>query len=66
VNRRRAFWRRLFVASPKADAEWAKWIAWQLEKAGGYSVVIQAWDFGAASNFVLEMDRAVKESPRRR
>ena len=51
-----------FISYNKADRTWAEWIAWQLEDSGKYSVVIQAWDFGPGCNFVLEMDRAIKES----
>jgi hypothetical protein len=46
-----------FVSYTQADRAWAAWIAWQLE-AHGYSVVIQAWDFAAGRNFVVEMDKA--------
>ncbi len=53
-----------FISYNKADRQWAEWIAWQLEEAGGYSVVIQAWDFGPGGNFVLEMDRAIQECER--
>ena len=49
-----------FVSYNKADRDWAEWIAWTLEEAG-YSVVIQAWDFRAGGNFVLEMHKAAKE-----
>ena len=52
-----------FVSYNKADKGWAEWIAWQLEDAG-YTTVIQAWDFAAGGNFVLEMDRAAKEAKR--
>ncbi|WP_300450466.1 toll/interleukin-1 receptor domain-containing protein [Accumulibacter sp.] len=50
-----------FLSYNQADRDWAEWIAWQLEEAG-YSTVIQAWDFAAGGNFVLEMDRAAKEA----
>jgi hypothetical protein len=53
-----------FISYNKADRTWAEWIAWQLEESGGYSVVIQAWDFGPGGNFVLEMDRAIQECER--
>jgi len=52
-----------FVSYNKADRAWAEWIAWQLENAG-YTTVIQAWDFGTGSNFVLEMQRALTEAAR--
>jgi len=52
-----------FISYNKADRAWAEWIAWELEEAA-YSVVIQAWDFRPGSNFVLEMDEALKEAER--
>lgn len=52
-----------FISYNKADRSWAEWIAWELEEVG-YSVVIQAWDFGPGSNFVLKMDEALKEAER--
>ena len=36
------------------DAQWAEWIAWQLEKAG-YSVIIQAWDFLPGGEFTIDI-----------
>lgn len=50
-----------FISYNKADRPWAEWIAWQLEEAG-YSIIIQTWDFRPGQNFVLAMDRAIKES----
>jgi hypothetical protein len=55
--------RDFFVSYNQADRDWAEWIAWQLEEAG-YTTVIQAWDFHAGHNFVVEMDRAARESRR--
>jgi hypothetical protein len=52
-----------FISYTSADCTWAEWIAWQLEQAG-YSTVIQAWDFTAGSNFVLEMDKSAKAANR--
>jgi len=49
-----------FISYNTADQNWAEWIAWQLEEAG-YSVVIQAWDFKAGQNFVLEMQNATTQ-----
>ena len=46
-----------FISYNKADRAWAEWIAWTLEEAG-YSTTIQAWDFQAGGNFVLEMQKA--------
>jgi formylglycine-generating enzyme required for sulfatase activity len=50
-----------FVSYNQADRDWAEWIAWQLEDAG-YTTRIQAWDFHAGSNFVVDMDRAARQS----
>lgn len=50
-----------FISYNKADRTWAEWIAWQLEEAG-YTTVIQAWDFGPGSDFMQEMDSALKEA----
>ncbi len=52
-----------FISYNAKDRQWAEWIAWQLE-ANGYSVVIQAWDFGHGGNFVLDMQRAIEGSGR--
>jgi tetratricopeptide (TPR) repeat protein len=52
-----------FVSYNRADRAWAEWIAWQLE-AAGYTVVVQAWDFLAGHNFVLDMQRAASEAQR--
>jgi hypothetical protein len=53
--------RDFFISYASPDSDWAEWIAWQLEEAH-YSTVLQAWDFAAGSNFVLEMDRAATEA----
>lgn len=50
-----------FISYNKADEEWAEWIAYQLE-ANGYSTIIQAWDFRPGNNFIIEMDRASKQT----
>ena len=50
-----------FVSYAAEDTQWAEWIGWVLEEEG-YSVVLQEWDFGPGSNFVLEMDKAVSPS----
>jgi tetratricopeptide (TPR) repeat protein len=52
-----------FISYTGADREWAEWIAWQLESIG-YTTVLQAWDFHAGGNFILEMHRAAKETDR--
>lgn len=52
-----------FISYTGADRQWAEWIAWQLE-ANGFTTVIQAWDFGAGSNFVAAMEVAAKNAER--
>ncbi|MBE2259301.1 MAG: SUMF1/EgtB/PvdO family nonheme iron enzyme [Rhodobacteraceae bacterium] len=52
-----------FISYTSADRGWAEWIAWQLEDAG-YSTLIQAWDFHAGGNFILDMQRAAENSRR--
>lgn len=52
-----------FISYNKTDIGWAEWIAWQLE-AEGYKTVIQSWDFGPGSNFVLKMQEATSKSKR--
>ncbi|MDR2032938.1 MAG: toll/interleukin-1 receptor domain-containing protein [Azoarcus sp.] len=48
-----------FVSYDKADKHWAEWIAGTLEKPGGYSTIIQAWDFKPGESFVHNMDKAL-------
>lgn len=55
--------KQFFISYNQSDRQIAEWIAWQLE-AAGYNVVIQAWDFGAAQNFVLAMDQAAQTADR--
>lgn len=50
-----------FISYNRHDRAFAEWIAWILEDAG-HQVKIQAWDFRAGENFVLEMDRAATEA----
>jgi hypothetical protein len=52
-----------FISYATEDAEWAEWIAWQLEDAG-HTTVLQAWDFRPGCNFVLEMNKATEVSNR--
>lgn len=53
-----------FVSYSGSDEDWAEWIAWTLEEDGGYTVVIQAWDFRPGENFVVKMQRATVETAR--
>ncbi|HEY6287722.1 MAG TPA: toll/interleukin-1 receptor domain-containing protein, partial [Ktedonobacteraceae bacterium] len=50
-----------FISYTHADQRWAVWIAWQLE-AEGYHTMLQAWDFQAGSNFILDMDAATRHA----
>jgi hypothetical protein len=52
-----------FISYHQADSAWAEWIAWQLNEAG-YSTFLLSRDLEAGSNFVSEMDRAMKQSAR--
>ncbi|MDX2212034.1 MAG: tetratricopeptide repeat protein [Oculatellaceae cyanobacterium bins.114] len=52
-----------FISYNQRDRAWAEWIAWTLEE-GGYTTVIQAWDFRAGGNFVLDMQKAASEAER--
>ncbi|MBL8485268.1 MAG: TIR domain-containing protein, partial [Rhodocyclaceae bacterium] len=52
-----------FVSYNKEDADWASWIAWQVEDAG-YSVLIQAWDFLPGQDYARRMDQAMRNTPR--
>jgi len=52
-----------FISYTHADQRWAEWIAWHLE-AAGYQTMIQAWDFLAGSNFILEMNTAARQATR--
>jgi hypothetical protein len=49
--------KNFFVSYTHADKDWAEWIAWTLEERG-YSVAIQAWDFRAGHNLIVEMQKA--------
>src|SRR5579859_6949158 len=55
--------RDFFISYTSADKRWAEWLAWQLE-AAGYTTLIQAWDFQAGSNFVLDMNTATIQAAR--
>ena len=52
-----------FVSYNQHDRAWAEWIAGTLEEEG-HTTVIQAWDFPAGGNFVLEMQKAATEAER--
>ncbi|WP_131770583.1 toll/interleukin-1 receptor domain-containing protein [Candidatus Protofrankia californiensis] len=48
-----------FVSYTQTDQAWAAWIAWQLEEAGGFRVLLQAWDMVPGTNFVVGMQNGV-------
>lgn len=50
-----------FISYTGADAEWAKWIAWELERAG-YSYRLQAEHFPPGTRFINEMRRWLDNS----
>jgi tetratricopeptide (TPR) repeat protein len=52
-----------FISYTGKDRAWAEWIAWTLEEVG-YKTFIQAWDFNAASNFVLKMQSGGTDTAR--
>jgi transcriptional regulator with XRE-family HTH domain len=52
-----------FISYAGADQAWAGWIAWQLE-AAGHTTRLQAWDFSAGSDFVHQMQRALRDAKR--
>ncbi|MGH9754736.1 MAG: FxSxx-COOH system tetratricopeptide repeat protein [Blastocatellia bacterium] len=52
-----------FISYTSKDRKWAEWIAWQLE-AAQFTSIIQAWDFGAGSDFIEEMDSASRKARR--
>jgi TIR domain-containing protein len=52
-----------FISYTAHDREWAEWIGYVLEEEG-FSIFLQAWDFGPGSNFVLEMQKGAAESDR--
>lgn len=55
--------RDFFISYTGTDQQWAEWIAWELEQAG-YTVVLQAWDFGPGSHFLEEMHMATQITKR--
>ncbi|MDA2615464.1 toll/interleukin-1 receptor domain-containing protein [Bacillus cereus] len=50
-----------FISYNSKDKDVAEWISYILEEAG-HKVFVQAWDFAAGNNFVLEMQRGASES----
>lgn len=52
-----------FISYARADSDWAKWIAWQIEDVG-YTTFLQAWDFQPGNNFPHKMEKGVTECAR--
>ena len=55
--------KHFFISYNSKDKGWAEWIAYHLEKAE-YGIIIQAWDFLSADNFVYDMHQASIECKR--
>jgi tetratricopeptide (TPR) repeat protein len=53
----------IFVSYAGPDRPWAEWVASQVE-AAGLSVELDAWDWAAGSNFVLNMNDALARASR--
>jgi hypothetical protein len=52
-----------FISYTGADVKWARWIAWELERAG-YTTIYQDRDFVPGRAFMQQMRKAAKESRR--
>jgi hypothetical protein len=48
-----------FITYNGKDQNWAEWIAATLE-AGGYTTMLQVWDFRPGDNFMAAMDHALE------
>lgn len=55
--------KRVFISYTKADENWARWIGSVLMSAG-YTVTVQYKSFLPGTNFVEQMDEAIKNSVR--
>jgi hypothetical protein len=51
---------RIFISHTGTDSAWAEWARWELEKAGR-STELDSVDWGAGSNFIEAMDKALDE-----
>lgn len=54
---------QVLLSHAEADLSWAEWIAWELGRAG-YQATLPAWDFRPGSNWVLELERAMRAADR--
>jgi TIR domain len=50
-----------FISHVAANRAWAEWVGHELQ-ACGYSTSIAAWDFSPGTNFVAQMERAIREA----
>jgi hypothetical protein len=50
-----------FISYTKADVEWARWIAWELQQAN-YVCIIQDRDFAPGQNFMHLMRHALRDT----
>lgn len=50
-----------FISHAGPDRAWAEWVAWHLREAG-YTVELDAWNWGAGDNFVTRMHAAVEKA----
>ena len=50
-----------FISYTSKDSDWARWIAWELEKAD-YDCCFQEWDFPPGTDFIQKMNEAVEAS----
>jgi TIR domain len=60
---REAHVENIFISYTKVDEKWARWIG-QVLVSAGYSVTAQYKDFLPGTNFVRQMDEAVKNTDR--
>jgi hypothetical protein len=53
-----------FVSYTTEDRKWAEWIAWQLEEAGGFRVLVEAWDIVPGMGVVVGVQNGVSRAAR--
>ena len=50
-----------FIIYNRADRSWAKWVVWELEKAG-YSAILPPWSFRLDSDFEKEIQKGTAKA----